>query len=84
MTPEEMEKVAKIALTVDSWCSNCQHDIFAQLRAAFPEHVAILDLVKEHEEIIHRAYYDQQAAFWNDDGPQPDVLRTKSVLEPVR
>ena len=75
MTKEEMEMVAKIALTVDSWCSNCQHDIFDQLRACFPEHLATIEKIWDRRETIHDEYRKMESAFWDSqDAPKPNVM----------
>ncbi len=72
MTADEITKVAKIALTADSWCPNCQAGLFEELRKAFPAHTDTIDQVWSDRERIERSYRDAVSKTWDnfeDDPP---------------
>lgn len=68
MTQDEIKKVAKILLTADSWCSNCQHDLFSRLLRAFPEHESNIKNVKARARQIEDAYRDMEYSISSEEG----------------
>lgn len=74
MTDEEIATVAKIMLTADSFCSNCQSGLFDQLRTAFPGHVATIERIWSKRDEIEAAYLEMGEDQW-EGGPVPDMTR---------
>jgi hypothetical protein len=77
MLEADVIKVAKIMLTADGWCINCQDGLLAQLEKAFPEHAASIHAVKADKEAIKQRFRDAEDMWIDTDsdnkGNQPQV-----------
>ena len=76
MTDEELITVAKIMLTADSWCSNCQVGLFNQLREAFPNRTKLIDSVWNDRESLE-CRLREAMNIWYDtyEGLEPQVWK---------
>lgn len=74
MTTEEAIKVARILLTADNWCPNCQDDLLEHMRHAFPEHVATINDTAARQEELKKSL-DAAIDAWQEthEGPMPTV-----------
>lgn len=82
MTQDEIKKVAKILLTADSWCSNCQAGLFDQLLKAFPEHETAIKYVRSRAAVIEDAYRGMQYSVLKQEGwVDPDSPEYRDVWD---
>jgi hypothetical protein len=69
MTDAEVRTVARIMLTADGWCSNCNSDLLDQLRVAFPEHTVAISEVERDADRLHGLYNESVIGF-SDKGTE--------------
>lgn len=82
---DAVRDMAKIALTADGWCLNCQDGLFKQLIDRFPQYHDVLKEIHTEAELYHKANREQWEAWRNapEGTPEPKVWNINLHMEPT-